>query len=45
MTTDILDRTQVATPADIRTALIARDEIALIDVREEHEFAQGHPHR
>ncbi|KFD26410.1 rhodanese-like domain-containing protein [Sphingobium yanoikuyae] len=43
MTTDTLERTQVATPADIRTALIARDEIALIDVREEHEFAQGHP--
>ncbi|WP_278988674.1 rhodanese-like domain-containing protein, partial [Sphingobium yanoikuyae] len=43
MTTDILDRIEVATPADIRTALIARDEIALIDVREEHEFAQGHP--
>ncbi|WP_336966441.1 rhodanese-like domain-containing protein [Sphingobium aquiterrae] len=43
MTTDTLDRTQTATPADIRTALLARDEIALIDVREEHDFAQGHP--
>ncbi|WP_375282395.1 rhodanese-like domain-containing protein [Sphingobium yanoikuyae] len=43
MTTDILDRIEIATPADIRTALIARDEIALIDVREEHDFAQGHP--
>jgi rhodanese-related sulfurtransferase len=43
MTTDILDRTQTATPADIRTALLAGDEIAIIDTREEHEFAQGHP--
>jgi rhodanese-related sulfurtransferase len=43
MTIDTLDRTQIATSADIRTALLARDEIALIDVREEHEFAQGHP--
>jgi rhodanese-related sulfurtransferase len=43
MTTDTLERTQIATPADIRTALLAGDEIAIIDVREEHEFAQGHP--
>lgn len=43
MTTDTLERTQTASPADIRTALLARDEIALIDVREEHDFAQGHP--
>jgi rhodanese-related sulfurtransferase len=43
MTTDILDRTQTITPADIRAALIARDEIAIIDLREEHDFAQGHP--
>ncbi|WP_336973615.1 rhodanese-like domain-containing protein [Sphingobium aromaticiconvertens] len=43
MTIATLDRTQIATPADIRAALLARDEIALIDVREEHEFAQGHP--
>ena len=32
-----------ATPLDIRQALLARDEIALIDVREEAEFALGHP--
>lgn len=31
------------TPADIRKALLARDEIALIDLREEAEFALGHP--
>ncbi|PZU60601.1 MAG: thiosulfate sulfurtransferase [Sphingobium sp.] len=43
MTTDTLDRTLTATPADIRTALLAGDEIALIDLREEHAFAQGHP--
>ncbi len=29
--------------ADIRRALLARDEIALIDLREEDEFARGHP--
>lgn len=31
------------TPSDIRKALLARQEIALIDVREEAEFARGHP--
>jgi rhodanese-related sulfurtransferase len=31
------------TPHDIRKALIARDEIALIDLREESAFAGGHP--
>ena len=31
------------TPHQIRNALIARDEIALIDVREEAAFALGHP--
>jgi len=31
------------TPHDIRNALIARDEIALIDLREEAAFALGHP--
>ncbi|HEX7858330.1 MAG TPA: rhodanese-like domain-containing protein [Sphingobium sp.] len=30
-------------PQEIRIALLARREIALIDVREEHDFAQGHP--
>ncbi len=43
MTTDTLDRIQTATPQDIRRALLVGSEIALIDVREEHEFAQGHP--
>ena len=32
-----------ATAHDIRNALLARDEIALIDVREEAAFAAGHP--
>ena len=31
------------TPHQIRTALIARDEIALIDLRKEAQFALGHP--
>ncbi len=43
MTVDLLDRIALATPADIRTALLAGDEIAIIDVRSEHEFALGHP--
>ncbi|HKY83057.1 MAG TPA: rhodanese-like domain-containing protein [Sphingobium sp.] len=48
MTTDTLapparERIQTATPQDIRRALLLGSEIALIDVREEHEFAQGHP--
>ncbi|MBA4089702.1 MAG: thiosulfate sulfurtransferase [Sphingobium sp.] len=43
MNTDILDRIQTATPLDIRRALLTGSEIAIIDVREEHEFAQGHP--
>ncbi len=30
-------------PHDIRTAWLLRDEIALIDLRSEHAFAQGHP--
>ena len=30
-------------PADVRAALLARREIALIDVREEDPFAQAHP--
>jgi rhodanese-related sulfurtransferase len=32
-----------ATPLEIRQALLAGEEIALIDVREEAEFALGHP--
>ncbi|MGQ0683717.1 rhodanese-like domain-containing protein [Bradyrhizobium sp.] len=32
-----------ATPQQIRTALLLREEIALLDVRHEAEFAAGHP--
>ncbi|WP_046113936.1 rhodanese-related sulfurtransferase [Aquincola tertiaricarbonis] len=32
-----------ATPADVRAALLARREIALLDVREEDPYAQAHP--
>jgi rhodanese-related sulfurtransferase len=35
--------TATITPAAIRAALIARDEIALIDLRDEAAFATGHP--
>ncbi|GHC93222.1 thiosulfate sulfurtransferase [Pseudorhodoferax aquiterrae] len=31
------------TPAEVRAALLARDEIALLDLREEDPFAQAHP--
>jgi rhodanese-related sulfurtransferase len=31
------------TTADVRNALLAQQEIALIDVREEHPFARAHP--
>ena len=31
------------TPAQVRSTLLARDEIALLDVREEDPFAQAHP--
>ncbi|WP_326540967.1 rhodanese-like domain-containing protein [Pseudorhodoferax sp.] len=31
------------TPADVRRALLAREEIALLDLREEDPFAQSHP--
>lgn len=43
MITETLSRIQLSTPQDIRRALLIGSEIALIDVREEHEFAQGHP--
>ena len=33
----------VSTTADVRVALLEREEIALIDVREEDPFAQSHP--
>lgn len=32
-----------ASPAEVRAALLARREIALLDVREEDPFAQAHP--
>jgi len=32
-----------ATPRQIRTALLLREEVALLDVRHEAEFATGHP--
>ena len=35
--------TVAITPAEVRAALLARDEIALLDVREEDPFAQSHP--
>lgn len=35
--------TNTTSTADVRAALIARTEIALIDVREEDPFAQSHP--
>jgi len=35
--------TATISPAGVRAALIARDEIALIDLREEAAFATGHP--
>jgi len=31
------------TPAAVRHALLARDEIAIVDLRDEHSFAQAHP--
>ncbi|WP_434136910.1 rhodanese homology domain-containing protein (plasmid) [Pseudomonas luteola] len=34
---------QTRTPADIRTALLRRDEVALLDVRDEALFAKAHP--
>lgn len=43
MTIDTLDRIQSTSPLDIRRALLTGSEIAIIDVREEHDFAQGHP--
>src|SRR5215813_2679327 len=35
--------TTSVTPQDIRTALLLRHEIALLDVRHEAAFATGHP--
>ena len=36
-------RFPAASYQDVRARLLARDEIALIDVREEDPYAQGHP--
>lgn len=33
----------ITSPSDVRLALLARDELALLDVREEHWYAKGHP--
>lgn len=35
--------TATRTYADIRRALLAHEEVALVDVREEAPFAEGHP--
>jgi rhodanese-related sulfurtransferase len=43
MSIETLARTRTATPANVRTALLAGEEIALIDLRSEHDFALGHP--
>ncbi len=37
------DNLPTRTPADVRAALLAREEIALLDVREEDPYAQAHP--
>ncbi len=42
-TADSVSRFPVASYHDVRARLLARDEIALIDVREEDPYAQGHP--
>ncbi|HDR8874135.1 TPA: rhodanese-related sulfurtransferase, partial [Burkholderia territorii] len=40
---DSTSRFPVASYQDVRARLLARDELALIDVREEDPYAQGHP--
>ncbi|NTX32772.1 rhodanese-related sulfurtransferase, partial [Burkholderia pyrrocinia] len=40
---DSTSRFPVASYQDVRARLLARDEIALIDVREEDPYARGHP--
>ncbi|WP_175685463.1 rhodanese-related sulfurtransferase [Burkholderia anthina] len=40
---DSTSRFPAASYQDVRARLLARDEIALIDVREEDPYAQGHP--
>jgi len=43
MSVEALDRTRTLAPSAVRAALLAGEEIAIIDVREESEFALGHP--
>jgi len=43
MTTTRASSVPIVTAEDVRRALRARDEIALLDVREEGAFADGHP--
>jgi rhodanese-related sulfurtransferase len=43
MSVNLLERVATTSAAEVRTALLAGDEIAIIDVRSEHDFAQGHP--
>ena len=37
------DRLNETSPAEVRAALLAREEIAVLDVREEDPYAQSHP--
>lgn len=39
----LLPQFPLRSPADVRAALLARDEIALLDVREEDPYANEHP--
>lgn len=43
MPSELFDADAAATAAGVRQQLLARTEIALLDVREEHPFAQAHP--
>src|ERR1700747_3500521 len=43
MTLPLVTPQALVTPDDIRTALLLRKEIALLDLRHEAEFATGHP--
>src|ERR1700756_5904835 len=43
MTLPLVTPQALVTPGDIRTALLLRKEIALLDLRHEAAFATGHP--
>src|ERR1700747_2334566 len=43
MTLPLVTPQALVTPQDIRTALLTREEIALLDLRHEAAFATGHP--